>query len=75
MKRPLLETATVSALTLAILLLRVVPGAADGWTHNHHYKDRVAYVEYAPDYSACRTGWWQSLRYGHVRPHWGTWCR
>jgi hypothetical protein len=22
----------------------------------------------------CRTGWWQTLRYGHVRPHWGTLC-
>jgi hypothetical protein len=24
--------------------------------------------------SACSVGWWQTLRYGHVRPVWGVRC-
>lgn len=37
---------------------------------------RVAELEqvvYTPN--ECRTGWWQTLRSGHVRPQWGMRCR
>ncbi len=30
-----------------------------------------------PDYAyggVCSEGWWQTLRYGHVRPQWGIRC-
>ena len=43
--------------------------------HHHHYRQRVARVDLEPgDYSTCRWGWWQSLRYGHVQPYWGARC-
>jgi hypothetical protein len=35
---------------------------------------RVIYVERDHPYD-CRTGWWQTWRYGHEWPRWGTWCR
>ena len=47
--------------------------AADiNWRHSHgNY--RVASLAHA--YGPCREGWWQTLRYGHVRPYWGLRCR
>jgi hypothetical protein len=36
---------------------------------------RVAYTDAATDHYLCRLGWWQTLRYGHVRPQWGIRCR
>jgi hypothetical protein len=74
-KRFLAQAVTIWALTLIVLIVQVGPGSADGWMHPHHYRHHVAYAEYGADYGACRTGWWQTLRYGHVRPVWGTWCR
>jgi hypothetical protein len=47
---------------------------AAGRIVHYGHRARVAYFNYAPDYSACRIGWWQTLRYGHVRPAWGEWC-
>ena len=67
------KLATMLALTLAILLIHVASGAAEG--SRRHYRHQASYVEVTPDYSNCREGWWQTLRYGHVRPVWGTWCR
>ncbi len=75
MKRLLTNAATIGALTVVIILGHTTPGAADGSVPHRYYKHHVAYVEYVPAYGACRTGWWQTLRYGHVRPYWGTWCR
>jgi hypothetical protein len=76
-KRFVTQAVAVGALTLAILLGQVAPGAADGWEHYRHYRHHahLAYVETVADYGPCRTGWWQTLRYGHVRPVWGSWCR
>jgi hypothetical protein len=76
MKRVLTEAAKLSvtlALTTATLLMHVAPGSADGYSR--HYRRHASYVESVPEYSTCREGWWQTLRYGHVRPVWGTWCR
>ena len=77
MKRILTDAGMLCAVTATLVLAHITPGAADGWAYrHHHYRHRVAYVEYAPDDGgACRVGWWQTLRYGHVRPRWGTWCR
>jgi hypothetical protein len=34
-----------------------------------------SYRPYAGPYEgACSVGWWQTLRYGHVRPQWGVRC-
>jgi hypothetical protein len=77
-KRILTTAAAIWALTFVILLAQIAPGAADGCVRRDHYRHRhshVAYVEYVSNYGACRVGWWQTLRYGHVRPRWGTWCR
>src|SRR5262249_9560721 len=72
-RRTLINVARIWALTLVIVVAHVIPGAADGVVHHYRHKHHrhVAYVEYAPPYDACRTGWWQTLRYGHVRPLWG----
>jgi hypothetical protein len=67
------ESTIIMLLTFAILLIDIVPGAADGY--RRPYRHHASYVEATPDYSNCREGWWQTLRYGHVRPVWGTWCR
>jgi hypothetical protein len=43
-------------------------------SHSSKYR-RCAYIEATvPINAPCRVGWWQTLRYGHVRPHWGTVC-
>jgi hypothetical protein len=75
-RRVLTKAAAVGALALLTLSARIVPSMADDW-YDHHYKNPagVAYVQAVPDYSACRIGWWQSVRYGHVRPHWAVFCR
>jgi hypothetical protein len=79
--KPLLTRASgICALIFAVLFAYIEPGLAHGWLHRHHCKcyTHVAYiadVEPAPFSTACRVGWWQTLRYGHVRPRWGAWCR
>jgi hypothetical protein len=51
----------------ALVLVSSAPVRADGY-------DR-AYRPYAGPYEgACSVGWWQTLRYGHVRPQWGVRC-
>lgn len=65
------------ALTCALLALSLVDLApanthADGLSIRHkrdHH--RVADL----DDNRCRLGWWQTLRFGHVRPSWGIRCR
>jgi hypothetical protein len=76
-KRLLANAATIGALMAVVIFGHITPGAADGTVHHRYDKHHahVAYVEYVSGYGACRTGWWQTLRYGHVRPRWGTWCR
>jgi hypothetical protein len=63
---------------LAVLLVLTVliiaqfdPAMAIGYSSRH----RVAYAGSDPaSDSACSVGWWQTLRYGHVRPRWGIRC-
>jgi hypothetical protein len=54
----------------ALVLVSSAPVRADGY-------DRP-YRPYAGGYDAfggaCSVGWWQTLRYGHVRPQWGVRC-
>jgi hypothetical protein len=50
-------------------------GAADLVIPSKKFR-RVASLErvsYPP--GECRVGWWQTLRAGHVRPHWAIRCR
>jgi hypothetical protein len=56
---------------LAVYL--VVPNCAIA-SHRKIYYHAAYFDATALYYSPCRTGWWQSLRHGHVRPHWGTIC-
>jgi hypothetical protein len=49
----------------ALVLVSSAPVRADGY-------DRP-YRPYA-GYEGCSVGWWQTLRYGHVRPQWGVRC-
>jgi hypothetical protein len=56
-----------------LTLAQFDPAMADGYYR--HYRQRVAYAGPDPAYgSACSEGWWQTLRYGHVRPQWGVRC-
>lgn len=71
----LLLPAAAAIFSLALGILGASPSWADGSVYHHRHHPHVAYVEYVPDYGRCRTGWWQTVRYGHVRPKWGTWCR
>jgi len=74
-KRLSTHLSAICVLTMAMLFVQIGIGSADEWGHHHHYRlTRVTYVD-APEYGACRVGWWQTLRYGHVRPVWGAWCR
>ena len=79
MKRFSTRAWAMGGLALLMLSVQIAPGAADGWSYHHRYRQHtagVAYVEAVPtDYGSCRTGWWQSVRYGHVRPYWGVLCR
>ena len=70
MKRRLTNARTIFALTLVILGMPIKPCSADGWVCHHHnrHHPHVAYVESLAYYDGCRIGWWQTLRYGHVRP-------
>ncbi len=72
MKRASAVLLALAALTLA----QFDPVLADGfYRHYRHHAARVAYA--APDMAygnACSEGWWQTLRYGHVRPQWGVRC-
>jgi hypothetical protein len=74
--RLLAQASVIGALTGAILILHIAPSSADGWETHHRTRHvvRVAYADTTPDYGVCRIGWWQSLRYGHVRPHWVEFC-
>lgn len=77
MSRIVTRSAAICAATGIFLSAHIGTGLADGDAskivhHKHHAY--VAY-DYGPDYGPCRIGWWQTLRYGHVRPAWGEWCR
>lgn len=75
------SSANCTAVTLALaagLLFSTVAGAADLDLRRHHHKRyrQVAEVEqiaYVPD--ACRVGWWQTVKFGHVQPRWAMRCR
>jgi hypothetical protein len=45
----------------------------EGRRHAHHHHRHVRLRE-AEAYPQCYVGWWQTLRFGHVRPRWGTYC-
>jgi hypothetical protein len=78
MKRILTAAPALLVLVCIIMVVQTAPGAADEWGARHHYWHhhyaRLAYANYT-GYGACRVGWWQTLRYGHVRPVWASWCR
>ena len=38
----------------------------------HRRLASLEHLAYSPE---CRTGWWQTLRYGYMRPLWATRCR
>ena len=63
---------TCALLALVAVDLTAVDSHADGLRIRHkRYHYRVADFQY----DHCRLGWWQTLRFGHVRPYWGVRCR
>jgi hypothetical protein len=60
----------VVLVVLALTLTQFGTVKADGYYRP--YRHRVAYAGSDPAY--CSVGWWQTLRYGHVRPSWGVRC-
>jgi hypothetical protein len=67
-----LQVALLATLAIGIALPNSASGAERHPISGHQSKyRRFADAEAA---APCRTGWWQTLRYGHVRPHWGTIC-
>jgi hypothetical protein len=75
--RTLIQVSITCVAMFVLLFLHIDDGLADGGSRYHHFRHHtyVAYVESAPYYGPCRIGWWQTLRFGHVRPYWGEWCR
>lgn len=67
----------IAILAGSAMLLQITPGTAGGWIYHHsrRHHARLSYVRYAQDYGNCQIGWWQTLRYGHVRPRWAVWCQ
>lgn len=63
----------VIAICAVVLAGLIVPdvASADGYRWKHKRYHRIASVGPWP---ACEVGWWQTLRYGHVRPRWGMRC-
>jgi len=64
----------VATAALIVAALQIGPVAAAS-RYQRLDARHVAYTDVATDYYPCRLGWWQSLRFGHVRPQWGTRCR
>jgi hypothetical protein len=54
----------------ALVLVSSSQVRADGY--DRPYRLHAGYD--APYGGACSVGWWQTLRYGHVRPEWGLRC-
>jgi len=70
--------ATIGTLSLLLMAAFVEPSAADGYEHHYsryRHHAHVAYVGYPAYYGTCLIGWWQTVRYGHVRPRWAEYCR
>ncbi len=59
---------------LLAAVLQAVPASANGERHHPKRYTRITYVDPAHYADYCRLGWWQTLRYGHVRPYWGIRC-
>jgi hypothetical protein len=79
-KTRLTQAAIVLSVATFAIFARTGDAPADEWGwhhHRHHHAHyvRVGYVEPAPYYPSCRVGWWQTLRYGRVRPQWAEFCR
>jgi hypothetical protein len=67
--------ASLIAVAICILVLPGLAGpdlaSANGYQWKHQWHHGIALVEPRPP---CEVGWWQTLRYGHVRPRWGMRC-
>jgi len=66
--KPKLAICGLLASILLSVAMPLAPAAAQGVRHAH-----LAYAD--TGYGACRIGWWQTVVYGHVRPHWAVFCR
>jgi hypothetical protein len=60
----------VPVVLAALVLVSSAPVRADGY--DRPYRPSAGYD--APYEGGCSVGWWQTLRYGHVRPQWGVRC-
>ncbi len=79
-KRGILLTAMVAVASALGFFGALSAASADGMPakprhHHHRHYYKTVMQEADAGYLACRTGWWQTVRDGHVRPHWGTYCR
>jgi hypothetical protein len=55
--------------------LTATPASAHHYRHGWSRLYHVAEAAVLEDYRGCDAGWWQTLRFGHVRPYWGLRCR
>ena len=67
--------ASVIVIAIGILVLAALTtpdlASANGYRWKDHRRHRIVWIETR---SACEFGWWQTLRYGHVRPRGGVRC-
>lgn len=74
--RPPRELSIVAAITI-ILAGNVAPADADGRRKSVRRPpvNQISWNHHVPRYEYCRVGWWQTLKYGKVRPRWAMLCR
>jgi hypothetical protein len=70
--RSRLPVSLPATLTIAIMLSSNPGELEQEFTIGHRESPHL--VAYFESTAPCRTGWWQTLHYGHVRPRWATFC-
>jgi len=75
-RHSLLQMTFLAMLAIGMALSNSAGSAERDLTTGHPSKyRRYANIEATvPINAPCRVGWWQTLRYGHVRPRWARIC-
>ena len=73
-----MKCASASLLALAafltVTLAQTEPALAGRYQRFYKHHVSVGYTNETRADDFCRVGWWQSLRYGQVRPYWAVRC-
>ena len=73
MKRASASLLALAAL-LTVTLAQTEQALAGRYQRHYQHHVGVAYTDETRADRFCRVGWWQSLRFGQVRPYWAVRC-